>query len=438
MTPGAGAPGDVLVPTWLPSGLNPWAASWDEFTVNGTLPGRWQLFLGVGSSKAMMVEVSGPVEGATAPEGTSPVTIRGQAGWSDAVADGETGLYWQEGATLSARFKGMTRSAAITFLNGLTFADPADRLDGFAPPAAGVGMTLAGETPRQPNATFRAGAFSYAAAAPIWVPGHGNAVHVETINPTVTAADGVSPDWLDARYAGLSPSGGAIERYDSAGPTLTRIWPDGRKVAVEAFGSPYDQAALRQLADSAQPASPAELTTLRSSVSTRVGGLSQLAGATAAGVQLEVHGVEYVRALCLRTTSRWCANLDPAQASSGSSDQVIADATLDGHRYIAAASRFPLTMEKADPEQAGTISPVYVQGNGWYFGLVDVPSTVTDVLVYFEPDPALGDGGSEPAGATARTAAPDEASAEELPGVPVVAGDSLAPLSLLPDELTDD
>jgi hypothetical protein len=333
---------------------------------------------------------------------------------------------WTDGAAVSVRFKSMTVTDAVTFLNGLTWANTADHLFGFAAPTAS-GWSLVGQTPRQPNVTLRAGKFSYAAQPPIWVAGHGSLLHVETVNSAVVAADGVDQSYLTALYDGEVIVSGAAELYDPDTRVLRQVFPDGRRVTIDAFeDSGHDLTALRAIADSVTAVSQSQLTTLRSQVTTQVATLPQLSAGQLLGIDLAVRGVEDVTALCTTVSSvPWCINLDPAQAAEGQNDQVTADTVINGNRYVIAASPYGMTMSKANAAETGVLTPSYGTGDGvgWEFGIVQVPSTVTDVLVMFNPSPEQEGGEGFGADSAATAAEGVEVDVTEPAGIPVVVGD---------------
>jgi hypothetical protein len=340
-------PDGWLVPTSLPAGMQLWGlefsapAASERLSESGTIP---QLFGDPDQGRAIYITSS---YYDVVPETAEPVTVRrrtGQAGTSWDVAENDVGdaVSWEEqGASITALYKGVTRSEAIGVLDSLHWRSD-DPADGFSPPDDEA-WALRGEIAGWPPVGHEAD-FAYSQGVPSASSTDGRPdlwIHTQ-------ASSEISAGYLEGLYKHGSETGNPgqpVTNFEEWG-RLEIYWSDGRSVIIEPLSGSSAQATnreqLEQVALSLTVAGEADLEALRDQAETNIAALPVVAsGETTIGT-VEVHGEgSFVRA-CLKRSLDGSPNC-PAEAISGGSgaaDRLMtsADWTVDGTWYVVVAS----------------------------------------------------------------------------------------------------
>ena len=300
--PVAGAAADpsvvegMLLPHWVPEGLDLWGFDWRVGPSSNFLDSRVQLF-GRGDSTAdgaVFVEIQ---QGDGQVVGTNPTTVRGVPADSSSAKehpDSTTTLDWYEGgAGISASFTGMSQSEVVAFLDGLTWRS-GDELAGFAPPADG-GLTLLGETaPEASDPSALQATFDYLDGQRHIAPGEGLQLSIHT----GVGGAGMTASYLQTWFHSTTRGDGMVEAYDPHYGTLRRDWPDGRRMWIDANGTAIDRATLAHVADEISAATGTEVLGIRQQVEDRFGSLPVVASAHVDAGVIEARGDDDLSTVC--------------------------------------------------------------------------------------------------------------------------------------------
>lgn len=384
------APDGLLLPTWLPDGMDLWDVEWSTFANPGLAGQTYQLFGDPGAGRWLLVSLVPDPHGRPDPSATQ-ITVRGtsgQVGPDPELAGEATVVDWTEnGALMRASFRGMQAAEAIAALDALTWRST-DYEDGLAAPAGGA-LPLQGEAmPGSAGAThvaelgYGTGDLSVVDDA---------AVAVSTA--TAPVPGGMSRDYLEDWFYGDRHDDGTTQRFDPVRRTLSRSWPDGRTVDIEDVGSSMDEASLERLARSIRPGTPGDAYRLRAEADANVASLPVLASTNGSRATLEVHGSEDGASgyrLCIRGTSSVDADPDCGVRGSflemiGTPDVAAVSVLIDGvwHVGVASATGAPqVEPAQAPPGQEPQPYPGERGRDGaWQFLLVEVPPGVDRVVV---------------------------------------------------------
>jgi hypothetical protein len=340
-------PNGWLVPTWVPEGTELWGVEWDsgqpQFSEPGTAP---QLFGDPAGGRAIYI-TSFRYE--LHPDGTEPVTVRGQAGragrgWDVEEADMGDAIAWDErGATITALYNGMSRAQAIAALGSLEWRSD-DPVDGFAPPTDSS-LPLRGEVSTRQHVS-RAVTLLYSQGPPASSTATGRLgleIHTST-------SSGISAEYLEEWYQQGSEARdgqGPLSRYEPDRHALTVLWPDGRSISISPTGvSPSElpsREILERIADSVTVATEADLADQRDMADANIVALPVLQSAETSIGTVEIHGDSHFLRLCLRDPSGQGPTCMTGTFGGGAIDDETAVATaewtINGVWYVAVASK---------------------------------------------------------------------------------------------------
>jgi hypothetical protein len=373
----------TLAPTWIPGGLHLYGFDW-QAAVARDGGGTVQLFGRDGGTTQGAIYVSVQPTTEDHPGGPDSTTVRGSTAEVAPARDfarTTTTLTWVEGnAEVAASFTGMSRAAAVAFLDGLSWRS-GDHLAGFAPPT-GADLTLLGEvTPSTPFGPAKRLQLDYLGADHRYVAGVGAQLSVRTAGD---GPAGVTRDYLQTWFHGSVRAGGMVESYDPRTGILRRDWRDGRSVAVDGGrldpgtgdnpeGSDFGQAALTRVADGVAATTGANLVRLRHGAEKRFGALSPFKTAHVDAGTLELRADTTVFSLCFTPDggARRCSTaFGPTMLGSFLMGDTwyVAVATEGGSAKVMSNGR-PL-----DGQQ-------HAAGGGMNFVVVAVPAGIDDLEV---------------------------------------------------------
>jgi hypothetical protein len=371
-----GRPDDVMLPRWLPDGLVPWSGSWGTFTDPGIPFQRpLQLFKGDGEAGVVLQFW----DTGTSQVMGEPVTVRGLPGTvtpGGVVEDAGVGmLQWDEGATVTATFAGMTVEQLVAFLDGLTWKST-DHQAGFAPPEGGdlplVEETGTGGASSPVRSEF---GFGDPAQAP---PGmaQGRWLWVQTATGGGRPDFGYYLDWLThgRRADGVMRAVG--------GGSAALSWPDGRTVSVTSRGLTDEE--LQRVLDSVAPATPEDLDALVAAVAHRLEELPVVAQATLPSGTVELRdGGGTDRAVCLRRPGHGsaCRGIVSPLGEAPDDGLTSGSVSIDGTWYALAVAPQPVVLTPEDIFHPSDVQlPNETATNGpWQFTLAVPPAELDHV-----------------------------------------------------------
>jgi hypothetical protein len=361
------APDGALAPGWLPDGLTLWSVTWSSGAQDAALQPNQQLFTAADGG-GVLIDIQAANPGSSS--GGDPVTVRGVEGSllpAKEFPDDASTIFWEEDASLSATFTGMTLDSALAVLDNLQWRS-ADHKQGFAPPTEGP-LTLAGETSDAAPVPVVSTAFQYADESLTLTPGDSRQLTVRTSSAT----GGTSSDLLAARLHGEQRGDGAVESYDPAYGTLSVVWPDGRRYWIDANATPLGRDELRRVADEMTELAASDLEELRDGVETRIEGLPAVAETALPSGRVTVRGSGSSATLCLAVAGEQrCAN--PVDDGVWLSADVMGTGfVIDGAWFVVAAA----TPTAAPPTivASGAGDPADLDSIEWGPGIVGEAAT---------------------------------------------------------------
>lgn len=342
LTTGGGEEG-WLVPGWVPEGMDLWSAGWSGPSAPEEAGddswNTFQLFGDPDAGRALYVQTLPQYQESTA--SSEPVTVRGGDGWVGPSVDLPQPVDWvvwyENGATITAQFKGMTSAEALAAVEQLEWRSDSPA-DGFA---AEGSLDLSGESLRREYG--RSAQFHYSQGPPTEDPDEGRpAIVVST-----STGGGMSIGYLDTWFyeGGAAESDGSRHAYGRR--DLGVFWPDGRQAQVfsMAAGAPLDRATMERIVASlVVEDDEADLAPLSDAAAANVAALPLLASTEVGVGTLELRGDGGFHRLCLRrpgTPTLDCGDT-PGLIGVGSptaTETVVLGAwEIDGTWFVAAAA----------------------------------------------------------------------------------------------------
>ena len=312
-----------------------------------------------------------------------------------------TELRWSEGdGDISATTRDLNESDAIALLDALTWADPADPLAGFQPPA---GWTVRTE----PTTGSGSGAETVLTYIDPASPG------TAALRVQASAAGDVAPGYLLTSMVGrVGDDGVAVATQDAGLPGTSSMtnasWPDGRRVAVSG-GDGLDDATAERIALAVRPASGEEVAALGAELSQRLATGEVLAAADLLAGRVELIGSPDPAAVCLVVDgARTCRGIVNDRGGSGL--RFVAGSTAIGPMwFVFGASRegiqitdddttdamFPVLRDgkPIDPNMPMKIGAPVASDGPWYLSVLAVRDDAAQAWV-------TGDGGTITVGRT--------------------------------------
>ena len=385
------APDGASAPGWVPEDLTLWSVRWS--TAPGAVGGldNLQLFTRAAGG-GVLVDIQPANPGSSS--GGDPLTVRGLPATvtpAKEFPESSSTVFWQEDASLSATFTGMTVDEAVAVLDSLSWRSD-DHQDGFAPPGDGS-VELAAETEPDPGgaAPVSTVEFVYADDALTVMPGESRQLTVRA----TSAVGGVSRQTLLALLNGEGgpEADGAVRSYDPTYGTLQVVWPDGRQWWIDANASALTEDELAQVAAGMAPTSGEQLETMAAEAAARVEDLPVVAAATVgSGAEITVRGPDGAGLLLCLTPGdagdEQCADpFDETALAGGPAGPLVAHIVVDGRWFVVAATTGePVTIPQSGtgdtsrpPSELGWrpgIAGETADDGTWRFLLAEVPADV--------------------------------------------------------------
>ena len=369
----------VPVPAGAPDGLDLWGVTWWGPSPDATDPTRWaQLFGDPDDPAAALLVESQPAVPGGGGDGT-PLLVRGHGATllpaKDRPDDAWTVAWDEDGAALSASFRGMTGDEAVTALDALQPRSGAGSA-GFDAPAGGS-LELLDEV-LDPVAPPVTGVFTYRDQPPA---GNGPAGAVLEVR-TAAATGSTTLAYLRTWFNGSRGTDGRATSQDTTG-FLRVVTPDGLDVVGDPGGTAVPPEVVEQVVASVAPVPATDLTALWTEANGRVAALPLVATIPLASGTLELRGD--APALCLRL------DVGPVcQTTRGSGDAVAIDGQVAASFqagdawYVAAASATgapSLEPDDLDPEEGA---------DGTWHGLLVRPDAGVDQVDVMFGDQGMG------------------------------------------------
>jgi hypothetical protein len=338
-TPGDPLPPDTsnvpggLAPRSAPAGTQLWSIDWNQ-EASDPVSTRTELFgQADGQGGEVLVQVTDANPGSTGC--CTPVLVRGQQGQvgpAKEFPETTSNLSWQEDATISASFKGMSQADAISFIDSLQWRGP-DHRGGFDVPA-GAAMTLLGEVAGDPPTSLATTLELTYRDTPASVD-IGTGVQRE-VRATVGPGRETSR-YLKTWFDGSKDSDGIARSYETAFGTYSEAAPDGRYVWVDANKTPSTEAELRAISDSLVPQTGAELLALRAQAEGAAAALPSVASIPLPSGVVDVRGDAEARTVCLRVDAVTRCSV-PTPDLDGGAVNNVGSFLVGGEWYVVYAS----------------------------------------------------------------------------------------------------
>jgi hypothetical protein len=392
----SGAPDGLLLPGWVPEGMQLWSAEW---YVSGAQVGHtYQLFGDPDAGGAVLVWLQPQSNPLPAGE---PTRVRGRPAVVESRTDDPwpttRALSWSEnGSSITASFRGMSTDDAIAALDGLRwrsssyeegFADPGDR-----------SLPLQGETAPGAGGAMLAATFHYSDGLPATSVWEGR--RFLDISTSIPSGEGGSR-LVDLQESFYGERRALSEPVVSVEQTIAiRTWADGRHGLVDSQGSVSDEAALRRVAEDLRSGTSDDFDRLRAEATAQRARLPLVSSAGLPTGVLEVRGEGGFTALCLTVVAH-----EPTCGMGPATRGPVLSVVVDGVWYVAAASTSgepsvqaalpgtgglaaPSDVVDAANRQAGSDAGPYpgetAADGPWKFVLVRPPAAVEAVTAGFE------------------------------------------------------
>lgn len=359
--PQSATPDGALLPQWLPDGMAVVDGSWKPQP--GILDFPRQLFGGEGDAAvSLMFQPAHPGASSVG----DPVDLRGLAGtMGPSKEGGHTTISWHEnGAAIDATYAGMSSTAAVAFLDGLSWRGT-DFAAGFAPPAGGSLGLVAESVGTKPQSVMASYMYGDASGRRLSVT-------------TYSTAGGASLRYMELWLAGERRPDGTVAVTDPDGGHMEQHWPDGQEIMVDGTGLSGSE--LRRVFDGVAPSTGEALDALDAAISDHMRSAPLAAEADLPSGTVERHGeagAGQAHAVCLRLTGSdaVCPEFDYGADWWDYTDLMVANVAIDGTWYVAAVSSQPFVIQHGPPDFVELPAEQEFDGT-WYFALA-------------LPDPAL-------------------------------------------------
>ena len=365
--PSVATPDGALLPQWLPDGMIPADGFWNRRP--GILDFPRQLF-GGGGEAALYAELQ-----PSSPGGSSfgdPVTVRGVAGVvGPSKEGGNTTISWYEnGAGIDATYTGMSSTAAIAFLDTLTWRGT-DFAAGFSPPSGGSLGLVAESVGTKPPSVM---------ASYIYRDAAGRSLSVMTNSP----AGGASLRYMELWLAGARRPDGTVAVTDPDGGHLEQHWPDGHEIMVDGTGLSGSE--LRHVFDSVAPSTGEVLDTLDAAISSHLVNAPLVAQADLPSATVERHGeagAGEAHAVCLRPSGSdvVCPEFSYPDLWWDHTDAMVANVAINGTWYLAVVSSQPMAIQGGGPLDLVDLPAEQAFDGTWHFALALPDPALSQVYV---------------------------------------------------------
>ena len=401
-------PDGAVLPAEQLDGLQLWSLTATRPWIEATGPTNPKVLsrslLGHDGQPRMLITVTdattSPATVISPDQATRPQRVRGQDGQLTSEGSPPTPdrLTWIErGATLTVRFRQLTLPQALAIVNGLRWAGP-EAADGFTPPA---------DLRSLPIPTAGTGAPQGLLTTSTYAAGPAGAEVEVTSCPD--GSGGCSDDFASTWFAGTLLADGSAEEpvLDGSGAAvgLSRVWPGGGSIDVQAPKGTLPLASARDLIDSARPADPTELARRQARVSERLLSLPKISAAGLVEGTVRVRASGRLIAVCLVVGDQpeVCPSATFSDAPLTATAPFTGSVLVDGHWWVAGASlqvgALSFQPDTGDLPPSGTPYPAHdslvtTEGQSWQLGLAQIPDGIDDILVTHGGPLAIGGGGA--------------------------------------------